>query len=1675
MLHAFERYLGATDAGEPEFVRLQASAMADFGFDVSQEMRISARLLRDYAVTLSADTALVDPVVADQSALDVVVAIQERIRQSGFLSEELDELAAEGYTADEVAQIRALFDLDFSDVPVGVSIEMFLEDAADDFDAAAIDYDAIAREASSVASLANTPPDASFIVDPSSGTAPLDVTFTDTSTDSDGDSLTASWEFGDGATASGSPVDHQYASGTYTATLTVSDGAQSDTASTTIVVTPDDNLPPTAAFTQDKTAGSAPLEVAFTNQSTDPNDDPLSYAWDFGDGATSALTSPTHSFADPGDYEVTLVVTDPPGASSQSSVIISASGNRPPEPSDDSVTADPAVALDVLGNDGDPDQDPLTLVDYTQPAHGTAECGPLGGCLYVADAGYSGEDSFDYTVIDSNGLEGSATVLIVVTEPPPITSLNLQSDSLVTLAGQAATIDVLANDDPASLTVGEVSDASHGAVTCDPDGQCTYTPDAGYVGYDGFRYTATDGSAQAAADVLVLVAPATAAIHPTVGGIPTGVTQGDDIDWIVGVEPSPVGLEQSAAMLFATTLEVDLEGAHALAPGSMTTARGWTATDDANGIHVIPGPDALIGESVSSALPRPAQPISQGTGGDGHVPIVVGNRVYAFFHHSWPTSITCIDRTTGQLCPGYPHQLNVGASPIVGPAAVVGSKIYIHADVSFGRRSALALYCWDTALNQTCGLVVVDRLDEPLFSGYAAASAPVNVDGQVYFVGQTGLLYCVDPTSNAPCATTPIDTGLGDGPTPPQTLDIVAHGDRVFSFDPDAGDASCVDVVAHATCTGWTSPRPIEIGYNLVNRYSAAGLATGVCFVTYTDSRCIEDATPATISSFGGWPQSSTYYNITAEAEAGSRTFYGSGLGTGGLGCWDWESMAVCAGDNFLPADHSFAAGFATLDINGSPLPIAYGAAWDGSCAIGLGDPGLMFTMATDGSSPCTTLSTSADRRSIDLRDQRCDETVGEASWLDARVVETDLDAGIEFTSFRVTIRDGLTGQVLATQEMIGTSGVLDLSAVDSTAHPSISVDASATSVPGGPAWSDDNPPRVELRWSGDPAQVCFQTTTVVDCTAPATSDAMTIAALGDETAGATVQVTKSPTCGGTVNHPPTLEAIPNQTIPEMGLFNLTLVATDSDGDTPLEYSVSSGPTALTVNPTTGVLAWTPTEAQGPGLYPVTVGVTDPGGLLAERSFSITVTEVNRDPVLAALADQTVYPGDLVSLTASATDPDLPANSLTYSLAYGPAGATVDATSGSFAWTASATPGDYSVAIGVSDGAGGSDQRSFTIHVVRDTTSLTLGGDTAGQYSDRATITATLKVGTIPVVGTTVSISLGATSMDATTNASGVASVTVVIPGPSGTLPISASFAGTPSRAPSSASGTFTVNREDSILVYSGDTIGLAGATLRLSATFTDSAAAAYTGINSETGANATIGDITNARVAFAIYAAATCLSGSPLTTLFAFVTDTGAAGDGIGTATVTWSSSSEGTFCIVPSLVGAAGTGLNGYYTAPPADAAGLAVFIDTAGKVTGGGWVAVGDGRANFGFNATSNRGKVKGNLVFIERTTYQGERAMLIIRSNAIATLRTSGSTFPITTTLTGKATFKVISSVDGSTLVESGNATFTATVVDTNARSASGDTFAIRVLDKTGAVLVDLETTPLGGGNIVAHLK
>ncbi|MFB9315816.1 ThuA domain-containing protein [Nocardioides plantarum] len=76
-----------------------------------------------------------------------------------------------------------------------------------------------------------------------------------------------------------------------------------------------DNQPPAVSIKASTLTGEAPLPVSFTSTVTDSeNDTPLTYAWDFGDDATSTEADPSHTFTAPGKYTVSLTVTDARGA-----------------------------------------------------------------------------------------------------------------------------------------------------------------------------------------------------------------------------------------------------------------------------------------------------------------------------------------------------------------------------------------------------------------------------------------------------------------------------------------------------------------------------------------------------------------------------------------------------------------------------------------------------------------------------------------------------------------------------------------------------------------------------------------------------------------------------------------------------------------------------------------------------------------------------------------------------------------------------------------------------------------------------------------------------------------------------------------------------------------------------------------------------------------------------------------------------------------------------------------------------------------------------------------------------------------------------------------------------------------------------------------------------------------
>ncbi|MEU4769366.1 PQQ-dependent sugar dehydrogenase [Actinosynnema sp. NPDC023794] len=158
---------------------------------------------------------------------------------------------------------------------------------------------------------------------------------------------------------------------------------------------PAGNKAPTARAGANPVSGSAPLTVNFSSAgSSDPEGGALTYAWNFGDGATSTAANPTHTYTANGQYSATLTVTDTGGRSGSAGVSISV-GNTAP-----------VVKLNVPANGslfsfGD-------AVPYTITAS-DAEDGTID-CTRVKLSYVLGHDSHGHPITTQTGCSGTLQI-----------------------------------------------------------------------------------------------------------------------------------------------------------------------------------------------------------------------------------------------------------------------------------------------------------------------------------------------------------------------------------------------------------------------------------------------------------------------------------------------------------------------------------------------------------------------------------------------------------------------------------------------------------------------------------------------------------------------------------------------------------------------------------------------------------------------------------------------------------------------------------------------------------------------------------------------------------------------------------------------------------------------------------------------------------------------------------------------------------------------------------------------------------------------------------------------------------------------------------------------------------------------------------------------------------------
>jgi VCBS repeat-containing protein len=152
----------------------------------------------------------------------------------------------------------------------------------------------------------------------------------------------------------------------------------------------------------------------------------------------------------------------------------------------------------VLGNDTDPDGDPITAALVSGTVHGALWWNGNGAFSYEPFPGFTGPDTFTYRVTDGQADSNLATVTIVVDETantvPTAEDDDFSTAQQVSLVVSApGLLDNDSDPDGDPLTAVLQTTPANGSVTVNPDGSFSYTPENGFTGVDTFTYRAEDG------------------------------------------------------------------------------------------------------------------------------------------------------------------------------------------------------------------------------------------------------------------------------------------------------------------------------------------------------------------------------------------------------------------------------------------------------------------------------------------------------------------------------------------------------------------------------------------------------------------------------------------------------------------------------------------------------------------------------------------------------------------------------------------------------------------------------------------------------------------------------------------------------------------------------------------------------------------------------------------------------------------------------------------------------------------------------------------------------------------------------------------------------------------------------------------------------------------------------
>ena len=922
-------------------------------------------------------------------------------------------------------------------------------------------------------------------------------------------------------------------------------------------------------------------------------------------------------------------------------------GTNPPGASDGAYTTAEDTPVNVTLTGLSSGSGALTYNVQSQPAHGTLS-GTAPNLVYTPAPNFNGNDSFTFNVTQNGRTSRTATVTLLVTDvnDAPVAV----DDSASTNEDTPVTISVLANDtdvDGDTLSVSAVTQGAHGSAAV-VGSDVKYTPAANYNGADSFTYTVSDGHG----------GTATGTVNVNVAGVNDNPTANDD---------SATTNEDTAVSVNVVGNDTDIDG-DTLSVTAVTQPAHGSATFAGGSITYTPAANYNGADSFTYT-------VSDGHGGTATA--TVGVNVTPV--NDDPTANN--DSVTTDEDTAVTHNVLANDSDVDGDALSIAS-------VTQGAHGAVTFSGGDVTYTPAANYNGGDSFTYTVSDGNGgSATATVNVT--------------VNAVDDAPVAVNDAAAAAEDSGA--NAIDVLAN-----DTDVDAGPKSVASVTQPAN-----------------GMVSITGGGTGLSY-TPNANYC---------NSVSGTPDTFTY------------TLNGGSTATVAVTVTCVDDAPVAVADAVTVSEDSGANAVDVLandtDIDGGPKSVAtVTQPANGSVVITGGGTGLTYTPnvnycnAPPGTTPDTftyTLSPGGSSATVNVNvicvndnPVAADDSATVAEDSGANTVgvlgnDTDVDndtlsvsavtqgangsvanngTSVSYTpnpnfngsdSFSYTVSDGHGGTATATVSVTVTAvndnpvAVNDTATTDEDTAVGVTVLTNDTDV-------DGDTLTVTNAGGATKGSVTFNASGVTytpDANANGTdSFNYTVSDGHGGTATATVTVTIN-----AVNDAPSISNVPaSAIIAELSPYTFQASASDVDGDT-LTFSLVGAPAGATINPSTGEFNWAPTEAQGGTGAPFNFAVRVSDGHVSVSSpVSITVTEVNSAPALAPIGNRVVSLGGTLTFNASATDGDLPAQTLVYSLTGAfPAGATINPATGAFSWTPTAAQAgqSYTFNVRVTDNGAG--------------------------------------------------------------------------------------------------------------------------------------------------------------------------------------------------------------------------------------------------------------------------------------------------------------------------------------------------------------------------------------------------